>query len=92
MKKLLLSIVFLGLSSAAMAELSATCQTYFDKIDNLIKSIPDETFSSGQGDMIKQDLESGKTQISAMPKDQQENACKQGVEILKQLEASMPKK
>lgn len=92
MKKLLLSVVFLGLSSAAMAELSATCQTYFDKIDSLIKSVPEDAATKQQTDMIKENLESGKTQISALPKDQQESACKQGVEVLKQLEASMPKK
>lgn len=92
MKKLLLSVALLSLSSVAMAELSATCQTYFDKVDSLVKAIPEDAATKQQTDMIKQNLESGKAQISAMPEAQQENACKQAAEVLKQLEASMPKK
>lgn len=92
MKKLFLSVALLGLSSVAMADLSATCKTYFDKVDALFKAIPDDAATKQQWDLMKQNLEAGKQQISSMPESQQETACKQGNETLKQLEASMPKK
>ncbi|OCG38055.1 DUF5339 domain-containing protein [Gilliamella sp. Gris1-4] len=92
MKKLVLSIVLLGLSSGAMADLSESCKTFFDKIDGLVKTIPEDAATKQQTDMIKQSLESNKQQISALPADKQEEACKLGIDSLKQLEASIPKK
>lgn len=52
MKKLLLTISLLGISSFAMADLSASCKTYFDKVDNLIKAIPDNAATKQQTDML----------------------------------------
>ncbi|MWN32439.1 MULTISPECIES: DUF5339 domain-containing protein [unclassified Gilliamella] len=93
MKKLLLSVVLLSFSTISMAEdLSESCKTYFDKVDSLVKAIPEGSLTKQQSDMIKQNLEMGKQQISSMPEDKQESACKQGMGLLKQLEASIPKK
>ncbi|MWP46854.1 DUF5339 domain-containing protein [Gilliamella sp. Pas-s27] len=96
MKKLLLSVVLLGFSTISMAEdLSESCKTYFDKVDSLVKAIPEGSLTKQQSDMIgmiKQNLEMGKQQVSSMPAETQEVACKQGIELLKQVEASFPKK
>lgn len=92
MKKLALSVALLGLSSVAMAELSESCKTYFEKVDSFVKSIPDDAATKQQTDMIKQNLETAKQQISAMPTANQEEGCKQATEVLKQLEASIPAK
>lgn len=92
MKKLLLTISLLGISSFAMADLSASCKTYFDKVDNLIKAIPDNAATKQQTDMLKQNLEMGKKQVIAMSQADQENACKKGLEALKQAEAALSSK
>ncbi|MWP49998.1 MULTISPECIES: DUF5339 domain-containing protein [unclassified Gilliamella] len=93
MKKLLLSVALLGFSTISMAaDLSESCKTYFDKVDSLVKAIPEDSLTKQQSDMMKQNLETGKQQVSSMPADAQEEACKQGIELLKQVEASLPKK
>ncbi|OCG45026.1 TonB-dependent receptor [Gilliamella sp. Choc5-1] len=93
MKKLLLSVALLGFSTISMAaDLSESCKTYFDKVDSLVKAIPEDSLTKQQSDMMKQNLETGKQQVSSMPADAQEAACKQGIELLKQVEASLPKK
>lgn len=92
MKKLALSVVLLGLSSFAMADLSATCQTYFDSIDEYIKDMPTAGLTAEQLEMMKSGLEQSKQQVAAMPTDTQESACKQGIEALKQAQAATPTK
>ncbi|OCG07882.1 hypothetical protein A9G13_06625 [Gilliamella sp. wkB178] len=89
MKKLAFIVALMSMSSVAMADLSATCKTYFDKIDTLVKSIPDDAATKQQTDLIKQNLEAGKQQVAALPESQQDNACKQGEEVLKQMEAAL---
>lgn len=96
MKKLLLSVALLSFSTISVAaDLSESCKTYFDKVNSLLKAIPEDSLTKQQSDMIgmiKQNLEMGKQQVSSMPQDKQEEACKLGIDSLKQIEASMPKK
>ncbi|MWP62059.1 DUF5339 domain-containing protein [Gilliamella sp. Pas-s25] len=92
MTKLVLSIALLGLSSFAMADLSESCSAYFDKVDSLVKAIPEDTATKQQTNMIKQNLENAKQQISSMPETKQESACQQGINLLKQIEATLLKK
>ncbi|OCG15249.1 hypothetical protein A9G24_05510 [Gilliamella sp. App6-5] len=92
MKKLVLSIALLGLSSVAMADLSQSCNAYFDKVDSIVKAIPENTATKQQTNMIKQNLENAKQQISSMPETEQESACKQGINLLKQIDAILIKK
>ena len=90
MKKVLFSVVLLSLSSVTMAGLSETCKSYFDKIDIIIKNMPEDAASKQQIDMMKQNLDAGKQQVAALPDKQQETACQQGLEALKQLESVYP--
>ncbi|NUF27317.1 hypothetical protein GA0061081_11125 [Gilliamella bombicola] len=92
MKKLLLSVALLGFSAISMADLPESCKTYFDKVDGLVKAIPEGSLTKQQSDMIKQNLEMGKQQISSLSADNQDSACKQGLDLLKQVEASLLKK
>lgn len=91
MKRTLLAVALLGLSSVAVADLSKTCTDYFNQVDTLVKAIPEDAATKAQTDMLKQNLEAGKAQIAALPEAQQESACKQGVDALKQLSAAMIK-
>lgn len=92
MKKLALSIILLGLSSVAMADLSASCKVFFQKVDNLFNNIPNDVATKQQAEMIKQNLKLTKQQISAMPKENQEEGCKQAMEGLKQYQAILQAK
>ncbi|MWP49997.1 MULTISPECIES: DUF5339 domain-containing protein [unclassified Gilliamella] len=92
MKKLILSIVLLGLSSVAMADLSQSCKTYFNKIDNLIKLVPQNEASEQQIDSLKQQLELQKKQFSLMSIEMQESSCKKGIELYTQIERLVFKK
>lgn len=90
MKKLALSIILLGLSTVAMADLSASCKNFFQQVDSLVNNIPNDVATKQQAEMIKQNLKLTKQQISAMPKENQEEGCKQAIIGLKQLEAILP--
>ena len=90
MKKLALSIILLGLSSIAMADLSVSCKNFFQQVDSLVNNIPNDVATKQQAEMIKQNLKLTKQQISAMPKENQEEGCKQAIIGLKQLEAILP--
>ncbi|OCG01068.1 DUF5339 domain-containing protein [Gilliamella sp. wkB112] len=89
MKKLVFIVALMGMSSIAMADLSATCKAYFEKVDKLVKSLPDDAETKEQTELFKQTLESGKKQVADLPEDQQDNACKQGEEALNRLEAAL---
>ncbi|WP_044470328.1 DUF5339 domain-containing protein [Mannheimia massilioguelmaensis] len=87
MQKTILAVLFAAVASfASAADLSATCKQYFSDIDEYVKAVPAE-----QSSMMKQQLDASKQQISAMPADTQEQACKQGIESLKQMKTMMPK-
>ncbi|WP_081296879.1 MULTISPECIES: DUF5339 domain-containing protein [unclassified Gilliamella] len=92
MKKLVLSIALLGACPVAIADLSESCKTYFDKLDSLVKVIPEDTVTKQQTDVIKQSLEMGKQQISSLSAENQDSACEQAIDLLKQIEASLPKR
>jgi hypothetical protein len=98
MKKLVLSFVlFVGLSSSvAMADLSSSCKSFFNKADDLIGMISHsvEAASNDQNadivkqqiELAKQSIELSKQQISALPAEHQESECEQGITLLEQME------
>jgi len=92
MKKMALSIILLGLSSVAMADLSASCKVFFQQVDSLVNNIPNDVATKQQAEMIKQNLKLTKQQISAMPKENQEEGCKQAIVGLKQYQAILQAK
>ncbi|SCB96992.1 DUF5339 family protein [Gilliamella intestini] len=92
MKKLLLFIVLLGLCSTAMADLSQSCKTYFNKLDNLVKLVPENEASKQQIDRLKQQIELQKKQFSLMLIEKQEFSCKKGIELYTQMEHLLFKK
>lgn len=92
MKKMALSIILLGLSSVAMADLSASCKVFFQQVDSLVNNIPNDVATKQQAEMIKQNLKLTKQQISAMPKENQEEGCKQAIVGLKQYQVILKAK
>ena len=92
MKKMALSIILLGLSSVAMADLSSSCKVFFQQVDSLVNNIPNDVATKQQAEMIKQNLKLTKQQISAMPKENQEEGCKQAIVGLKQYQVILKAK
>lgn len=68
-----------------MADLSQSCKTYFNKLDNLVKLVPENEAS-------KQQIELQKKQISLMSIEKQEFSCKKGIELYTQIEHLVFKK
>ena len=87
MKKVLTALMVSGMvASASAADLSATCKEYFAEIDTFVAAVP-----AAQQEMMKQQYEASKKQITALPTAQQDMMCKQGLEQLKQSKAMLPK-
>ncbi|WP_334321577.1 DUF5339 domain-containing protein [Gilliamella apicola] len=86
MKKLILTAVMLGFCSAATADIPESCKVYFDKVENIYKNMPENTFNQEILDIIKQNLEQAKQEIITLPEDKQVAACAQGLELLKQID------
>lgn len=85
MKKLVLAVALLGLAStASAADLSPACEKYFEESEVFLKNVP-----AAQADMYKQQFEASKTQMSSLPKDQQEQACSMALEQLKQTKSML---
>lgn len=85
MKKFILAAAFLGFTSSAYAaDLAPACQEYFKDYEAFLAKVP-----AAQADMVKQQYEMAKQQMSAVPAAQQESACKMAMEQFKQVKASM---
>lgn len=56
-------------------------------MDGLIAKASEDPQAKTQLDSMKGQLEEGKKQIAALPKDQQDKACQQGIDALKQMKS-----
>ena len=72
-----------------VAGATATCNTYFADIDAMIAKASENPQAKAQMDAMKGQLDEGKKQIAALPKDQQDAACQQGIDAMKQLKAAL---
>ena len=66
-----------------------TCKAYFSEVDSLIAKASENPQTKAQLDTIKNQLEDSKKYIIALPKDQQDKACKQGIDGMKQIKQSL---
>ncbi|MEX6121819.1 DUF5339 domain-containing protein [Providencia hangzhouensis] len=57
---------------------------YFAEVDSLIAKASENPQAKAQLDAMKGQLEEGKKQVAALPKDQQDKACQQGIDAMKQ--------
>ena len=69
---------------AKEAESASVCQDYYKEIDNFMDKMKEMGTPDAQINVIKQQYEQSKQQISALPESSQDMACKQGLEALKQ--------
>lgn len=66
-----------------------TCKAYFSEVDSLVTKASENPQTKAQLDSIKNQLEDGKKQIISLPKDQQDKACRQGIDAMKQIKQSL---
>ncbi|MDO4431213.1 MAG: DUF5339 family protein [Lonepinella koalarum] len=77
MKKVLLSMAALMAAfSVNAADLHPACEAYYKQVDEYVKNAPAQ---------VKQQMEQSKEQFKAVPKESQEQICKQASEQLKQM-------
>lgn len=76
MKKLLLVTLTAFAGSVMAADLHPTCQEYFKQIEAVSGQLPAE---------VKSQVEASKQQIASIPAAAQEQSCKQGLDMLKQM-------
>lgn len=90
MKKLILACGLLALSGSVFAgDLTDTCKKYVEEVDALIAKASENEAAKAQMDAMKTQMEEGKKQIAAMPAESQDAACKQGLDYMGQMKASM---
>lgn len=90
MKKFLLIFSVLAMSSSAFAgELTDTCKKYIGEVDNMIVEASKNEAAKAQMDALKAQMDQAKEQMAVMPAEQQDPACKQGIEMMGKMKASM---
>lgn len=99
MKKLILAcgMGLLALTITACSEekksevagATETCNAYFAEVDSLIAKASENPQAKAQLDAMKGQLEEGKKQVAALPKDQQDQACQQGIDAMKQMKTAL---
>jgi hypothetical protein len=90
MKKLILILSMLAMSSSAFAgEMTDTCKKYVGEVDDLIVEASKNEAAKAQMDALKVQMDQAKEQLAAMPAEQQDPACKQGIEMMGKMKASM---
>lgn len=90
MKKLIFIFSMLAISSSALAgEMTDTCKKYVEEVDALIVKGSENAAAKPQMDALKTQMEEAKKQISALPEAQQDASCKQGIDMMSQMKASM---
>jgi hypothetical protein len=90
MKKLVLIFTMLAMSSSAFAgEMTDTCKKYVGEVDDLIAEASKNEAAKAQMDALKVQMDQAKEQLAAMPAEQQDPACKQGIEMMGKMKASM---
>lgn len=90
MKKLILICSMLAMSSSVFAAgMTDTCQKYVDEVDALIVKASENEAAKPQMDALKAQMDQAKEQLAAMPADQQDANCKQGIDMMSQMKASL---
>lgn len=90
MKKFVLIFSMLAMSSSAFAgELTDTCKKYVGEVDDLIVQASKNEAAKPQMDALKAQMDQAKVQMAAMPAEQQDPACQQGIEMMGKMKASM---
>ena len=84
MKKIIALLFVATFATSASAAMTQTCQDYYKEIDNFMDKMKEMGTPDAQINVIKQQYEQSKQQISALPESSQDMACKQGLEALKQ--------
>ncbi|MDF7679650.1 DUF5339 domain-containing protein [Enterobacteriaceae bacterium ESL0689] len=88
MKKLLfLSLAAMSFSSFA----SPSCDQYFKSMEGYLEQIKSSPETSAQYDAVKGQYDQAKKQLASLPEAQQEEACKQGLNVLKMAEEQIKK-
>lgn len=72
-------------SVSASAALTDSCKEYFTSIDSYLEKVQSEPSMKEQFDMIKQQYDQSRDQISKMPETTQDQTCKQGQDLLAQV-------
>ena len=72
-----------------VAGATETCNAYFAEVDSLIAKASENPQAKAQLDAMKGQLEEGKKQVAALPKDQQDQACQQGIDAMKQMKTAL---
>lgn len=90
MKKALLAMLLVSAASASYAaDVSPTCQKYFDSVENFIEMAKAHPEAKAQIDTLKTQFEQSKTQITALPAESQEQACKPALDAMEQVTAQL---
>lgn len=72
-----------------VAGATETCNAYFAEVDGLIAKASENPQAKAQLDTMKSQLEEGKKQVAALSKDEQDKACQQGIDAMKQMKTAL---
>jgi opacity protein-like surface antigen len=90
MKKALLAVLLVSAVSASYAaDVSPTCQKYFDSVENFMEMAKEHEAAKAQLATLKTQYEQSKTQIAALPPESQEQACKPALDAMEQVTAQL---
>ncbi|GAA0335545.1 hypothetical protein GCM10009131_13510 [Morganella psychrotolerans] len=76
-------------TASAVPGATETCNKYFSEVDALMKKASENEAAKAQLEPMMKQYDDAKKQIAAMPKDQQDAACKAGSEALAQVKQAM---
>lgn len=85
MKKAILTLFLFSLAfSSFAAEMNPSCQKYFKAIDDYLEMAGKNVAMKAQLDAMKGQYEQSKQQISSLPAESQEQACKPALASIEQ--------
>ncbi len=76
-------------NKSQIAGATETCNAYFNDVDLMISKASEDPRTKAQLDAMQEQLNEGKKQIAALPKDQQDVECQKGIDTMKQLKAAI---
>ncbi|EIX4510769.1 DUF5339 domain-containing protein [Escherichia coli] len=89
MKTILLCLFITTFTSSAIAAMPQACQDYHKEIDNFIIKLKDMGTAEAQINVMKEQYDRSKQQISVLSVTDQETACKKNMDALKSSMAAM---
>lgn len=84
MKKIMIIVLGMVFLNTGMAATTATCEAYYKEIDIYLSKLKETGVQQAQIDIVRQQYEQSRKQIARLPADNQEMACKQGLDVLEQ--------